>query len=114
MIKRLIPDNRIGIRVISDDKKQTKILQQPTSYVNGGYYNNTTMQATTIYFGKNRRYFVVLPMHATKLGITLRDELEKLVQPYDTILDEYKFETIQQTINIQSVQKTKDGVVVKN
>lgn len=73
-----INDNRIGI------KANSRILQWPTYFANGGYWNRQNVPSPTmVYFGPERQYFYVLSIGTSRLDPRIREELEDLI--YDAI-----------------------------
>lgn len=70
-----INDNRIGVR-----DSQNKVTQWPTHFANGGFWSRMgNPTPTTCYFGKEQRYFYVLPIGLAAITTELRTELENIV-----------------------------------
>ena len=80
-MRELISDKRIGIRIKKDGA--WKILQSPSYYAVGGYWNKEHL-ATTVYFGSEKQYFYVLPMNVPRISNDLKKIFEEVVLKYET------------------------------
>lgn len=70
-----VNDPRIGIL-----DAEGKVIQYPSKYANGQFWNRAgNPTPTTTYFGKDGRYFYVLPVLVATISPELRAEFERLV-----------------------------------
>lgn len=70
-----ITDARIGIM-----DEDNRIIQYPSKYADGSFWNRLANPSpTTTYFGKNGRYFYVLPVLKARAPQVVVDELNKIV-----------------------------------
>lgn len=70
-----ITDSRIGIM----DEKWA-VIQYPTKYADGSFWNRIANPTpTTTYFGKDKRYFYVLPVLKARVSPEIENELRRIV-----------------------------------
>lgn len=75
MVSR-INDSRIGIR----NNINGRIVQFPSRYADGGYWNRQNNPApTTVYFGPGMKFFYTLPVGKARIDTLTRQELERIV-----------------------------------
>lgn len=70
-----INDPRIGIR-----GENGRILQRPSRYATGDYWNMSIHSSpTTVYFGENNKFYYILPIGHRLLAPDIESELHSIV-----------------------------------